>query len=211
MTNESTMHLSLQGLGLVDVIVKKIDNEKRISKAERADEVVAKLCDYIDAFNSLPAESMTIDGYRLDEIEVIKEFAEFIFPDSVRMDISTYTTKDLTVRGVRKQGFHFDKQEFENLQSKFRNYFKKDSVSERVTVASMRKQYNLTDIIPRVACPYGIKGKEVAAKNFKVRYLGEAFMPVFIDVNLDNFYHDFYFNALAIECVDDFMAKYKYN
>lgn len=209
---KKTFYLSVEDLGLETTLETKIENERKISANKQdVSYVVAKICMYLNAFNSLKAESTTIDGYDLKDIEVLNELSDFVFPDSIRFDISTYLTTELAVRSAKNEEFKFDKLEWEETMAKFRNFFKKDSTSDRTSLADLRKQYNLSDIMNRVACPFDVKNGKVTAKDFKVRYVNEAFMPIFISTDLSLWFNSYYFNAFASDVIKDMMAKKKFN
>lgn len=212
MAKEVPTHYSLNTLCSVsETIRKKVLAEKKIKVDENdVRQIVDDLCNYIELINSLEKEATIINGYPLSEIEIIEELSSLVQPASIRMDVSTYLTSELLVETVPlMQETEFKKSTWEELQSRFRNIFKKDSVSNRLSISDLRKQFNLMDVIDKVACP--VIDPITNEVTYRTRYIGEAFVPYLVNIDLSAFYTRSYWTAPLSEIFDDFWAKRRFN
>lgn len=208
-TNEKqVVSYSMKEILLKDLI-SKVKSDKKINLGNNTDKEVAsiveELLEYVDLFNSLDSEATALDGYSLTDLTIINEFAQFIQPASIRFNISTYLTQEL--KANVDSNFKFNKLAFEECQSKFRNLFKKDAVTDRTSVSDLRKHVNLTDIIDKVAYPCIQKQDSYM---FVSRYLNEAYIPYFISLDLSLLFKEGYYNSNSRMMIKDYLSNYRF-
>lgn len=116
--------------------------------------LISRIIDYINYFNTLPEHTTQVFGIPLDKVTIINEFKDFLYPLAVRVDILDRRGKNLLSidRNPSDTVNTYNYAEFMNLQVKFRNYLRKDPNADITTLASAMKQINLFDMISHASC-----------------------------------------------------------
>lgn len=172
--------------------------QKKISKWDDSYlEEIAKMIDFINSQNEYFTHFD--DGKSIDDVNIPSEFADFILPASVRYDSRNLSTNDLLVRVV---GDHPcpDYDTYVNACDAFRGQFKKDAFTDMVSIGSLRKVLNLSDVISRAKGGPGEKS---------VRANGTPFVPIALE-GLKSLLSDRYFNDSAEEVLLDYIRQMRF-
>jgi hypothetical protein len=191
-------------------LLSKIRSEKKVRVLDpevAPNNVVDDLMHDIVAINSLDPDATNINGYDLKDLYIINELKDLINPGAVRLDASNYGTINLIVKPETKKDYAFSLLKFEEAQTKFRSYFKKDTSSDRTCVADLVKSVSLMDVIDKCAMPTVIEDKVV----YRIRYIQNIYLPLPLSMDLSSLCKSYYWNATVPELVDDYFAKLRFN
>lgn len=161
--------------------------------------VVKKYFEYINYFNNISEHQTFVFGdRRLEEVMVLNEFVPFITPKTVRYVPGLYWAKDLLKRSG-SNGSTCDFDEFVRLNNHIRRWFKKDAHTEVTSLAAIKVDKSLADVLPMVA----YKGK--------VSFDDKAFVPLEIyDSCLSNLFESDYFNTKASRVLTQYISQMKF-
>lgn len=156
---------------------------------------IDEIFDNINYFNSLDEYTTSIDGKLTNEIMVLNEFKDWVFPLSIRYNPSNIRTEDLLVRNEVK-GFRFNYDRYVRACDNFRRFYKSDVQSNKTTLDSLRQHKSLAEVIDKITIEKVIRGK----KQLAVDYMNSAFIPIPIKESVSCLFRNDYFNESA-ECV----------
>lgn len=160
--------------------------------------VIPKYMEYIHYFNTITEFQTRIMDKDLEEIQILNEFVPFIIPRTVRYVPSLYWSQDLLKRDS-SNGTACDYEEFMRLQNHIRRWFKKDAHSDLTSLASIKANKSLADVLPNAA----YKGR--------VSYEDKAFVPLEIqDACLGYLFEPDYFNTKAKKVLEQFISEMKF-
>lgn len=184
----------------VEFVVKKAMAQKKVSRPEKeVKDLVRKIADAIEFFNSLPEEDYSSLLKSPDEIKIPAEFKEFIIPESVRFDQSTYACPDLLVRSKVKE-YEWSPFTWNIVCDEWRSLFKKDCNSDMVPLSEAKKKVVLHDIID-----------VISTKQHSCRSKDTPYIPVELSVDLTELIGSRYFNCSDADMIEDFMTSLKFN
>lgn len=161
---------------------------------------INSLFDYINYFNSLGEFDTRCLGRSLDEIEIIDELAEFIYPKSIRClgtDLTTSQLLDAEPYDGNVTLLNYN--EFINLQITFRGYFKKDFKDNKSSLMVLRKDLSLLDNLDRIYIK-GLSGNNV-------RSLGAPFIPYPVKKFVGGLFEKSYFNMDVPSLLNEYMTR----
>lgn len=160
--------------------------------------VISRYFRYIDLFNSITEFQTRVLGMDINQIEVLGEFKDFIYPRTVRTEPSLYWAKDLLPK-LKASDDGLSYEEFIRIQNNIRRWFKKDAKSELVNLDSLKCHKALADVIPHANC----KGKVI--------YDETAFIPIPLDSKaLLSLYEVEYFNTDAKKVATQYISEMKF-
>lgn len=170
---------------IVSRITKRLMSIKKISAKE--DEVKAmaeSIFKYIYLFNSVDEFGVRVLDRDFEEIIVLDEFKEFIYPRCVRRDAMNLNMNDLLVRAaeVSKDLSYGD---YIDACANFRRLFKSDISTGIVKLSDLKKDVNLADIEAKI----DVDGR--------VQFNGIAFVPIPVNKGIGVFYKKSYLNESA--------------
>lgn len=199
-------------ISLSTEIAKKAFSQKKINvKSEKdVEDIVSKIINHIRYFNSLEADVAIIDNHPLSDWVILNEFAQFVYPNSVRYESGNRIYRDLLFRPEAKESFKVDFQEYIMALSRFRGLFKKDALSEITNLSNLRVDKSFEEIRPFISVSTSTSDILVTPENDNknmVRYLDNPFIPVpvkglfnFVDASI-------YFTASYTDVVLDFISN----
>lgn len=160
--------------------------------------VISRYFRYIDLFNSITEFQTRVLGMDINQIEVLGEFKDFIYPRTVRIEPSLYWANDLLPK-LKASDDGLTYEEFVRIQNNVRRWFKKDAKSELVNLDSLKCHKALADVIPHANC----KGKVI--------YDETAFIPIPLDSKaLLSLYEVEYFNTDAKKVAMQYISEMKF-
>lgn len=162
------------------------------------DYVIGEILDYIEYFNTIGEFDVKALDVELNQINVPSELAWLVTERLVRLDPSNYWTKQILIYDVEKQ---HDKSlaEWNLLCNHFRRFYKRDAVSDMVTLDSLKKSVSIADVLPRVCC------------NNKVAYQDKAFVPVDVEAKaVKGLFEPEYFNQSASFVLKRYISELKF-
>jgi hypothetical protein len=155
---------------------------------------VNMIFNYIRYFNSLPEDTTMINGHSLSEWKILNEFKDFILPNSVRYESGNRTYIDLMVRDDFKLELP-NLNHYNDLLSKFRNFFKKDTNENYVDLASLRINRSFEEV------------RHLISAKGAVRYMDNPYIPIAVNDGVRCLFSSHYFNSDDKQIVEDFVAK----
>lgn len=178
-----------------DLIIEKVKANARIKvDATDVESKISKLFLYIEHFNSLPEDTSIIEGHQLEEWKILNEFKDFVLPNSIRYESGSRTYTDLL--GKReKNGFKPSLNEYNDLIARFRNYFKKDTNDNFVSLASLKINRSFEEV------------RQIISVGDDVRYMDNPYIPLPVNDGVRCLFSKFYFNSTIEQVVDDYVAK----
>lgn len=166
-------------------------------------EYINTILKYIDYFNSLGEFETRVLDRNLDEIIILNEFKDLIIPRSVRYNPSDLRTKDLLKRSGKPNGYSkLNYSEFIFAQINFRRLFKKDISSNITTLASIKVNKSLTEVMPYVGKVTTSNG---GIKEFVVKYDSAPFIPLFINGSVLDVFEENYWNASIKDAIRNYV------
>lgn len=179
------------------------DANGKISSPSAVEEVITKILQVIDTINAKEERLAMIMDRPLENVVIINEFRDFIMPDSVRQDVSDMRTNDLLERRVPDVKLEISYNEWLDLQSTFRSWFKKDMQSETSNLGQLRVRKSLVDILP--CCR--IKNND-NPDAYDVRAWDEPFIPVDLNPGVRVLLRSDWFNTSADFILDDYISEW---
>lgn len=188
-------------------------SQKKISKFNDGIEKIINLIDYVN--NCMREEDVEIwSGHSVDEVLIPREFADFVYPASIRYNSADRRTADLIVRKpteVKREGSE-DKvnvtleekpsyADYLNACDAFRGNFKRDAVSDMVSIGSLRRHLNLSDVISKVAIDKG--------EGYLVSYYAGCYVPIPIK-DISALFENRYLNDDAQSVLKDYIAEMRF-
>lgn len=168
--------------------------------------VLSAIIPYLRLFNSLEARTTWVEEMKCStsEIQILSEFAPFILPASVKFNPSSDNSVDLLLR----ENFNSDEglgsktkysiEEFERLQSHIRRWWNRSGRENTVSLASLRTDKSLSDVLPRVVVEDG------------VAYSDTPFVPLnLVDEGrfMENFFNEYEYTANARKVLVRYISK----
>lgn len=169
---------------------KVIDHDKSISEV---DEKVEKIFEYINFFNSLPEDTTIIDCHPIEDWKILNEFKDFIIPNSIRYESGNRTYVDLLCRSSSDLKPSFN--DYSDLISRFRNFFKKDANDQFVTLASLRINRSFEEV------------RQLLSISGRVRYMDNPYIPIEVNNEIVCLFSDYYFNSDVEQIVQHYVAN----
>lgn len=166
-------------------------------------EVITKILQVIDTINAKEERLAIVMDRPLENVIIINEFKDFIMPDSVRQDVSDMRTNDLLERKVPDTKLEISYNEWLDLQSTFRSWFKKDMQSEISNLSQLRVRKSLVDILP--CCRIKSNDNPDA---YDVRAWDEPFIPVDLNPGVRVLLRSDWFNTSADYVLDDYINEW---
>lgn len=170
--------------------LKITDNGKQLKES------IEVIFDGIEAFNALAKDEKWLNGNNISNIKVVKEFQEFIYPNSIMLDVSSSKSQDLLHRS--SSSIKFDITKFNDAQMYFMHNFKKyDFDNETISLQDLKKNVNIFDVMDRVYL-HNKKGNSIHLEDM-------GFIPYPINIDVSKFYKTFYLNATDEEAITLFI------
>lgn len=161
-----------------DVAKKRIIDRAEVCKKIKADDIaktVELIFEYIRYFNSIQEFDNHVFDYKtFDMVTVPNEFADFIIPKSVKLEPGVRQSTDVLVREARDKEFSGSLEGWVDLIVRWRQYFKKDILSDVTSLASIKVDKSITDVLNKSRF-LAKEGKEVVEY---VRYDSTPFIPI---------------------------------
>lgn len=191
---------------MINLLVQRVKATKRINihNDQVIGETLTKIFQYISLFNNLPELTVTTfaEGRPLDQIEVIDEFADFIYPEAVRLDPTDLRTDNLIVRNPQSEmPADYTYLDWLNLQMTFRSWYKSGFSDGVKSLASLRSPKSLMD-----ALPIGSFKKEDGEND--IRALDDVFIPLPLKPELAVIYRKDYLNSTTDAMIIDWIARF---
>lgn len=166
----------------------------RLDKASDIKPVVDELFRYVEYFNSVDEYTTLIFDKPISDIIIIKELSHFIIPASVRIDSADKGWKDLLLRCEKPaESEKLSLNRFYDLQMQFRGFFKRGMFEDNMSLAELKKHYNLVDMLP------------LASIGGKVWYKGNPFMPIMLNDKVDFIDRGLHYIVAEDEVIMDFI------
>lgn len=181
----------------------KLVNQKLVRKDDRLlREYLETVFIAIDMINALDEDATRVMDRDLDEIEIISELSDMIYPEVVRIDATSRRCKNVV---FRQKEVNEDKQvtysELMEAQAYIRSAYKRDDNDSLVKVSTLRVKKNLADILDRVVWCSIVDDKPVRSVN---QPKGQSFYPIYIDQKvIESLYNEAYFNDDFDEMLND--------
>lgn len=181
-------------------------SKNRTVDGNKINDVITAIIPYLRLFNSLEARTTWVEEMKCStiEIQILNEFAPFILPASVKFNPSSDNSVDLLLR----ENFNSDEglgsktkysiEEFERLQSHIRRWWNRSGRENTVSLASLRTDKSLADVLPRVVVEDG------------VAYSDTPFVPLnLVDEGrfMENFFNEYEYTANARKVLVRFISK----
>lgn len=181
-------------------------------KVRRTRDEIAKLVDqilkYIDYFNSIEEfDSYVFDYQDMNNVMIPNEFADFIIPRSVKFVPGLRQSTDVLVRAERPKKIDFTLSKWVDLCVEWRSLFKKDFRSDVVTLASLKVDKSIADVLPK-ACFEG--EDETGQISTWARYETSPYVPIMLDTWLMSLYRADYYNADKEQILRDYLSTVMY-
>lgn len=201
-------------IAICDKLADKAFSQKKINVRELSEVqgIVKIICDHIDYFNSLATDTCMIADHQLSDWVILNEFADFIYPNSIRYESGNRIYVDLLDR-TQVKGFKPDYQKYLMALSRFRGLFKRDALSEITNLANLRMDKSFEEVRARIcvncsAANVVTKSKDKSSE--LVRYLDIPFYPIpvkglfnFVDASI-------YFTASKTDIINDYISNMKF-
>lgn len=186
----------------------KLVNQKLIRKDDNVlRESLETVFIAIDMINALPEDATRVMGRDLDEIEIISELSDMIYPEVVRIDSTSRRCLDVV---FRQEEVPEDEQvsysEFMEAQAYIRSAYKRDDNEGLVKVSTLRVKKNLSEVLDRaVWTEFERKGVNAQFVN---QPKGQSFYPIYIKHTvLQSLYSKNYFNDNLEEMLNDLVIS----
>lgn len=170
----------------------RFDKDKKVIYDEVRDKV-SLLFSYIQFFNSLPEDTVIIDGHPIEDWKILNEFKDFLVPNSVRYESGNRTYVDLLIRETYEFTPNFN--EYSDLISRFRNFFKKDANDQFVSLASIRINRSFEEV------------RHLITLHDMVRYMDNPYIPIQVLNGVECLFSNFYFNSDIEQVVQHYVAN----
>lgn len=165
---------------------------------------IGTILKYIEYFNSIGEFETRVLDRNLDEIVILNEFKDLIIPRSVRYNPSDLRTKDLIKRVNKPNGYSkLNYSEFILAQVNFRRLFKKDINSNVTTLATIKVNKSLNEVMPYV-CKLS-SSSNGGVKEYLVRYDSAPFIPLFINGSVLDVFEENYWNASIKDTIRNYV------
>lgn len=176
----------------------KVGANKNSNAQQQIEDVVGIIINSIEYFNSLPADIVTLDGIKIEEIYVIDEFKDLVMPASVKVDPLDFNCQELLVRP--QSDYVFSREEFINAQLTFRMWFNTNMKDDVSTLDQLRKKVSFSDVVDRAAYP--VNGEYVCNV-----YGRMPFIPICLNYGA-GFYKSSYYNITADELIKEYFIRF---
>lgn len=176
----------------------------KISDTE-VNKIVCNLFGYLQLFNSLTENSIMLWGRSINDIDVPNEFADFVWPSSVKFDPADPKAQELLIRTKPDPTWHdqFTLTDYIDTLSRWRRIFKKDLANDMTSLGSLKKAVSLNDVRDKVS-PASISDDGV---NGYARYIDQPFIPIPILLWVGDLWKkDVYFNSDYNSVIDEYIA-----
>lgn len=162
--------------------------------------VISALIPYYKLFNSLGRKTTWIEEMKCstDEVNILNEFAPFIYPSAVLFNPSSDNAIDLLKRDEYDDELVYSLEDFEMLQNHVRRWFNRSGRENVVTLSSLRTDKSLADVLPRVI----VKDR--------VSYSGTPFVPLnLVDEGrfMENFFNHYEYSVSAYEVLSRYISR----
>lgn len=197
-------------LNLNEEMAKRADSLKKV-RVPYSDikETIDGILSYIDAYNQLSKYDTRVLGRDFKDVIVLEEFKDFLEPASVQIDPADLECEELLLKGDDDAESAFlDKSynEYLDLCSKFRGYFKKDISTETVTLDVMRKFVSWSEVSQIAA--YEVMYDDEST-GLVVRYNdGKPYIPLHISDFMRKGWKSRHFNASLEEILEDYVETW---
>lgn len=175
---------------------------RKISAKEDAElnKAIKEEIELIDYINSQPEGTEYILGRHIDDFIIMNITSNLIVKNSIRYNVSDRLTKDLVVRNDMQECSVTYNQHLENI-ALINRYQKKDSTQDTCSLASLRGDVSLADVIDKAAKIGVSKNKTLS---IMVKYNSTTYIPVIINSTvIDDLFKSSYFNAELEEIMED--------
>lgn len=188
---------------LLKSIYKSALSQKKVSNASGLQETIVKLFDYFRLFNTLSQDDTVIcmeTVKSLDDIAIPNEFKDFITPTSVKLIAGNRRLPEmlkptvLVSNLVEKYSYY----EYVQLVDRFRSYFKKDGSSDVCSLASLKKELSLMDVL------------SISSVSGCVNYDSDPYYPIFLKEFMEYVIGSSFLQDDADAMIKDYCAKLRF-
>jgi hypothetical protein len=175
---------------------------RKISAKEDAElnKAIHEEIELMDYINSQPEGTEYILGRHIDDFIIMNITSNLVVKNSIRYNVSDRLTRDLVIRNNVNECSVTYNQHLENI-ALINRYQKKDSTQDTCSLASLRGDVSLADVIDKAAKIEVGKDKKLSVM---VKYNSTTYIPVIIDSTVvDNLFKSSYFNAELEEIMED--------
>lgn len=158
--------------------------------------------DVINKVNQLPSRVESIDSefgrIQLNDINIINEFKDFVYPSSVKMDPNDLMDEDLLDIKERSNDVKISLNDFIEAQLYIRSLFKSDMKSDISKLSDLRKSVSLNDV-------YAISSFQIdcdGESTIKAHYSDKYYIPIPLVKFCSGFKKGLYYNIGREELVN---------
>lgn len=169
---------------------------------DRLELSVNTIFDVISKVNQLPSRVDSIDSefgrIQLNDINIINEFKDFVYPSSVKMDPNDLLDEDLMDIQDRSNDVKISLNDFIEAQLYIRSLFKSDMKSDVSKLSDLRRSVSLNDV-------YAISSFEVdsdGVSEYRAHYSDRYYIPIPLLKFCKGFKKGLYFNIGREELVN---------
>lgn len=186
----------------IDVMVSKVLVQKKVScDAKSVENILLQQYNAIRYFNSIDEYTALIFGsIPIEEVKVLKEFADFIVPSAIRFDPTDLRAKNLALKdGLSEAPMTYI--EYVNSCDALRGLFKKDAMSDNVSLKDLKAPVALSSMMHKVS--------NIIGKTRMVNYGEQIYYPIRIE-DVSVLWEKRHFNATEENLMNDYLAKFRF-
>lgn len=158
--------------------------------------------DVINKVNQLPSRVDSIDSefgrIQLNDINIINEFKDFVYPSSVKMDPNDLMDEDLLDIKERSNDVKISLNDFIEAQLHVRSLFKSDMKSDVSKLSDLRRNVSLNDVYAISSFQIDSDGESIVKAHYSDRY----YIPIPLVKFCSGFKKGLYYNIGREELVN---------
>lgn len=188
-----------------------VERIKALSKVhiEESDvkDILAKIFNVIDYFNSLDEYSLRAFDRELKDVIIIDEFKDFITPASVKLDSSNIFCEELLEReSVTDPGLTYG--EYLDVLLTFRSWFKDDLSSKVTDLSALKKIVSWSEVASKVSFAFKDSSDKKAKAEYFMRSTGVPYVPLEMNNIMARCYRASYYNSSVDEGLEDYLDQW---
>lgn len=203
------MTLRLRPTEYCNKLEKKMIEQKSVRKPDNElKEAWAIIMRGIDMINAMEEDQTRIMDHDLDEIFILSELSDMIYPEVIRWDSTSRRTKDLSIRqDPTPAGSEVNFTQFMMAQALVRAAYRRDENESMVPISTLRIKRNLSEVIDRVVyCKFG-ENNEIVDR-LVCQPKGSVFYPIFIQQGpVHALFDETYFMDRYTDILDDLVIS----
>lgn len=194
---------------LFTAIVTRCYNSRKVNstKEDFAKELKV-IFSYMDFYNTIDEETDSILDDRgnvksLDNIYILNEFKDWIYPLSIRYNPSDRKTVDLLIRDEFDEKFKFKYSDYLDACARFRGLFKSsiESNQNMTALSTLRMHKSLSEVLNQMM----VRLNDSANSPMVVVYQGGPFIPIPVRSVVRGLFREDYFNSTSNNVINDYL------